>query len=179
MQTEQPSATILKRQRVLIADEQPHSRRFILELCRSLGLVELAAAQSSDDVISTLERAEYDVLLCVWGRSLDASQLTRRIRADSTKRYQRIRIAVMRMAATVPDVLLVRDSGADEFLSMPLTQGSMLGALHRLSSRPQHFVDCEVYKGPCRRRRQKEWDNERRRIEGGQRGADAGTAMAE
>ena len=158
-------ATILKSQRVLIADEQPQSRRFILDLCRTLGLVELATAQSSEHAVSTLEQAPFDVLLCVWGRGLDAPLLTRRIRADSAKSYQRIRIVVLRLAATVPDVQAVRDAGADEFLSMPLTRGSMLAALHRVSSRPQHFVDCDVYKGPCRRRRRLEWDDERRRVE--------------
>lgn len=177
MQQAQSEAKILKAQRVLIADEQPHSRRFILDLCRSLGLVEMATAQSSEQAVSALEQAPFDILLCVWGRGLDAPQLTRRIRADSTKRYQCVRIIVLRLAATVPDVQSVRDSGADEFLAMPLTQGSMLAALHRVTSTPQHFVDCEVYKGPCRRRRQKDWDNERRRIEANQSGADTGTAL--
>jgi len=159
----------LKEQRVLVAEEQPHSRKFILDLCRSLGLVEIAAVQSSEQVLSALEQAPWDILLCAWSRSLDAPQLTRRIRTDNAKSYQRIRIIVLRLDATATDVMAVRDSGADEFLTMPLSQGSMLSALARVTSRPQHFVDCEVYKGPCRRRRRLEWDNERRRIEADER----------
>jgi hypothetical protein len=62
------------------------------------------------------------------------------------------------------DVGAARDSGADEFVVLPLSQGSLLGAIQRVSSTLQHFVDCEVYKGPCRRRRRAHWESERRRI---------------
>lgn len=159
----------LKDRRVLIVDEHPHSLRFLQELCRSFGLNEIASAQTVDQALLKLEQARFDILVCTWGRGVDAIQFTRRIRADGSRPYQKIRIIVLRVEATVADVVAVRDAGADEFLAMPVSQGAFQAALHRVTTAPQHFVDCDVYKGPCRRRRRLAWENERRRVQAKQK----------
>lgn len=154
---------------MLIADESTHSQKFLLDLCRSLGVAEMASARSRELALSQLEHTPCDIFICTWGRNIDAPQLTQHIRSDSAKPYQRIRIIVLRAGATVADVMAVRDSGADEFVAMPLSQGAFLNALNRVATTPQHFVDTDVYKGPCRRRRRLAWEGERRKIEAAER----------
>lgn len=155
----------LKDRRVLIVDEHSHSQKFVFELCRSFGVVEIASAQTSDQALSKLELARFDILICSWGREIDAIQFTRRIRAASSRPYQQVRIIILRIEAKASDVVAARDAGADEFLAMPVSQGAFQAALHRVAFTPQHFVDCEAYKGPCRRRRRLAWESERRRVE--------------
>jgi CheY-like chemotaxis protein len=154
---------------VLIADESTHAQKFVLDLCRFLGVVEMASAPSRELALSKLEQAPWDIFICTWGRNIDAPQLTQHIRSDNSKPYQRVRIIVLRAGATVADVMAVRDSGADEFLAMPLSQGTLLSALNRVATTPQHFVETDVYKGPCRRRRRLAWEGERRNIEAAER----------
>ena len=155
----------LKDRRVLVAVEQPQSQRFLLDLCRSLGIVETAVVQTADQALSRLDYAPFDILICAWTRMLDAPDLTRRIRKHITHDVKRTRIIILRAEATGADVIAVRDSGADEFIAMPLSQGSFQSALQRVATTPQYFVEGSKYKGPSRRRRKLAWENERRQAE--------------
>src|SRR5262245_25726472 len=120
----------LKVHPILIADEQAHSRKFIADLCRSFGANEIVQAGASDQVLTALESKIFDILLCTWGRRLDAPELSRRIRSQTGRPFQKIRIVVLRAEAKAMDVVAARDSGADEFLTMPLSQGPMLSVFH-------------------------------------------------
>lgn len=150
---------------VLIVDDQPQSLRFLHDLCRSLGALDIASAVTAEQALSILERERFDIMICLWCPSLEAAELTKRIRHNDARHVQRVRIVLLRGEATVTDVIAARDCGADEFVAMPLSLGSFEGALYRVTTRPQHFVEMAGYRGPCRRRRRVIWETERRKVE--------------
>jgi DNA-binding response OmpR family regulator len=155
----------LSERHVLIVDEQPQSLRFLHDLCRSLGALDIRGAGTAEQALSVLEQERFDIVICLWCPSLDAAELTKRIRHNDARHVQRVRIVLLRSEATVTDVIAARDCGADEFVAMPLSLGSFEGALHRVTTRPQHFVEMADYRGPCRRRRRLIWETERRKVE--------------
>jgi len=169
----------LKPHRILIVDELAPSRKFIADICRSFGAIHIGAVDSSDRAFSALEQNNWDILVCKWGDQVVAPALLKRIRFASGRHFQRIRVVVLRPGAKAVDVEVARDAGADQFVMIPVARGPMLAAFHRVTSEPQHFVDSETYKGPCRRRRRAAWEKERRKVAASSNAsATAGAAIA-
>jgi hypothetical protein len=50
-------------------------------------------------------------------------------------------------------VLSGRDAGVDEFLAKPISPLAMRQRLEMVVETPRPFIDCSVYLGPCRRRK--------------------------
>ncbi len=139
----------------LIVDSNNFSRGLIGEILRSLSLTNISSARSEDVAATFLLERPIDVLLVSWedGDALNGPDFVRHLRRFEDDRIRRLPVIFLTSALTRQMVLNGRDAGVDEFLAKPISPLAMRQRLEMVIETPRPFIDCSVYLGPCRRRK--------------------------
>jgi CheY-like chemotaxis protein len=139
----------------LIVDSNNFSRGLIGEILRSLNLTNISSARSEEMAANFLLDRPIDVLLVSWedGDTLDGLAFVRSLRRFEDDRIRRLPVVFLTSALTRQMVLSGRDAGVDEFLAKPISPLAMRQRLEMVIETPRPFIDCSVYLGPCRRRK--------------------------
>jgi response regulator RpfG family c-di-GMP phosphodiesterase len=140
---------------VLVADANNFSRGLIGEILRSLNVANFSSARTDEMAKSFLVDRPIDVLLVSWeeGDSFDALKFVREMRRMEDDRIRRLPVVLVTSGLTRQLVISGRDAGVDEFLAKPISPLAMKQRLEMVVETPRPFVDCAVYLGPCRRRK--------------------------
>jgi CheY-like chemotaxis protein len=140
---------------VLVIDANNFSRGLIGEILRSLNVTNISSARSEEMAAAFLIEREIDVILLSWeeGDSIDGLNLVRKIRKIEDDRLRRLPVIFITSGLTRQMVLSGRDAGVDEFLAKPISPIAMRQRLEMVTETPRPFIDCNVYLGPCRRRK--------------------------
>lgn len=139
----------------LVIDSSGFSRTLIGDILRSLDVGDVASARTEEEATTHLAGRPCDLVLISWeeGDALDGLGLSRRLRRVHFDRLRRIPILFVTSALTRQLVIDGRDAGVDEFLAKPISPLAMRQRLEMVVETPRPFVDCSVYLGPCRRRK--------------------------
>jgi CheY-like chemotaxis protein len=139
----------------LIVDSNNFSRGLIGEILRSLNLTNISSARSEEVAANFLIDRPIDVLLVSWedGDALNGLSFVRQLRHFEDDRIRRLPVVFLTSALTRQMVLSGRDAGVDEFLAKPISPLAMRQRLEMVIETPRPFIDCSVYLGPCRRRK--------------------------
>jgi len=139
----------------LVIDSNGFSRTLIGDILRSLDVGDVASARTEDEATTHLAGHACDLVLVSWeeGDALDGLGLCRRLRRGHFDRLRRIPILFVTAALTRQLVIDGRDAGVDEFLAKPISPAAMRQRLEMVIETPRPFVDCAVFIGPCRRRK--------------------------
>ena len=140
---------------VLVADANTFSRNLIGEILRSLDVTNISSARSEDSAASFLIDSAPDIILLSWeeGDSFNGLNFVRKLRREKDRRLSRLPVVLITASLTRQMVMNGRDAGVDEFLAKPISPLAMRQRLEMVIETPRPFVDCSVFIGPCRRRK--------------------------
>ena len=140
---------------VLVADANTFSRNLIGEILRSLDVTNISSARSEDSAASFLIDSAPDIILLSWeeGDSFNGLNFVRKLRREKDRRVSRLPVVLITASLTRQMVMNGRDAGVDEFLAKPISPLAMRQRLEMVIETPRPFVDCSVFVGPCRRRK--------------------------
>lgn len=165
---------------VLVLDPNSFSRGLISEILRNLNVTSITPARDADTAMPYLAERPIDVVLVSWEEAdpLNGLAFIRRVRQLEDNRQRQIPIILVTAGLTRQLVLAGRDAGADEFLAKPISPAALQQRLQMVIETPRPFIDCAVFLGPCRRRKNPaDYYGEKRRA--GERGDDAPTPMVD
>jgi CheY-like chemotaxis protein len=140
---------------VLVADANNFSRGLIGEILRSLNVSNISSARNEEMAKNFLIDRPVDVILLSWEESdsFDGLKFVREMRHFEDERIRRLPVVLITAGLTRQMVINGRDAGVDEFLAKPISPLAMRQRLEMVVETPRPFVDCSVYLGPCRRRK--------------------------
>ncbi len=140
---------------VLVVDANNFSRGLIGEILRSLNVTNISSARSEEMADAFLIDRPVDVILLSWeeGDSINGLSFVRRLRKQEDDRLRRLPVVLITAGLTRQMVIAGRDAGVDEFLAKPISPIAMRQRLEMVVETPRPFIDCNVYLGPCRRRK--------------------------
>lgn len=140
---------------VLVVDSNNFSRGLIGEILRSLNVTNISSARSEEMADAFLIDRPVDVVLVSWeeGDSFNGLSFVRKLRRLEDDRLRRLPVIFITAGLTRQMVLNGRDAGVDEFLAKPISPLAMRQRLEMVVETPRPFIDCNVYLGPCRRRK--------------------------
>ncbi len=141
--------------RALVLDPNAFSRGLICDIMRGLDVVNVVPVRSEEEALERLGRAPFDVMLIAGeeGDTLNALEFTYRLRRSRDETLRRLPVILVKSGLNRQHLVDGRDSGVDEFLSKPISPAAMRQRLGMVIETPRPFVDCRVYVGPCRRRK--------------------------
>jgi CheY-like chemotaxis protein len=140
---------------VLVLDANNFSRGLIAEILRSLSVSNIHSARSEDVAVNFLIERPIDLILLSWeeGDAVDGPKFVREMRRMGDERLRRLPIVLITAGLTRQMVINGRDAGVDEFLAKPISPLALRQRLEMVIETPRPFIDCSVYLGPCRRRK--------------------------
>ena len=140
---------------MLVADANNFSRGLIGEILRSLNVTNISSARTEEMAGDFLIDRPIDVILLSWeeGDAFDGLTFVREMRRVEDDRIRRLPVVLITSGLTRQMVINGRDAGVDEFLAKPISPLAMRQRLEMVVETPRPFVDCSVYLGPCRRRK--------------------------
>jgi len=140
---------------VLVADANNFSRGLIGEILRNLNVTNIYSARSAEIAAGMLLDREVDIILLSWddGDAFDALSFVRALRRIEDDRLRRLPLVLITSGLTRQLVISGRDAGVDEFLTKPISPMALRQRLEMVVETPRPFIDCSVYLGPCRRRK--------------------------
>jgi CheY-like chemotaxis protein len=140
---------------VLVLDANTFSRGLICEILRSLDVTNVHGARDEMSAMHLLYDQPIDLILISSdeGDSVDALGAIRNLRRLPNDRLRRLPVVLVTAGLTRQLVINGRDAGADEFLAKPISPVAMRQRLEMVIETPRPFIDCSVFVGPCRRRK--------------------------
>lgn len=140
---------------VLVVDTNSFSRGLIGEILRNLNVTNISSARDAEIAATYLIDRPIDVILVSWEESdaFDGLGFIRSIRRMTDDRLRRLPVILVTSGLTRQLVIAGRDAGADEFLAKPISPAALQQRLSMVIETPRPFVDCSVFLGPCRRRK--------------------------
>jgi len=140
---------------VLVVDANTFSRGLIADILRSLNVTNITSARNEDMANTFLIERPTDVIMLSWeeGDSIDGLSFVRQLRKNEHDRLRRLPVVLITAGLTRQMVINGRDAGVDEFLAKPISPMALSQRLEMVVETPRPFVDCNVFLGPCRRRK--------------------------
>jgi CheY-like chemotaxis protein len=139
----------------LVVDANSFSRGLIGEILRNLNVTNISSARDTDLAHTFLIDRPIDVVLVSWEETdaFNGLDFIRSIRRLEDNRMRRLPVVLVTAGLTRQLVIAGRDAGADEFLAKPISPAALQQRLQMVIETPRPFVDCSVFLGPCRRRK--------------------------
>jgi CheY-like chemotaxis protein len=140
---------------VLVADANNFSRGLIAEILRTLNVTNISAARTEEMALGLLVDRPIEVILLSWeeGDVFDGLGFVRSLRRIGDERLRRLPVIFITSTLTRQTVIAGRDAGVDEFLAKPISPLALRQRLEMVVETPRPFIDCSVFIGPSRRRK--------------------------
>lgn len=140
---------------VLAVDAANFSRGLIADILRNLDVTDISGARDGTSAYNFLLERPIDVVIVSWEENdaLDGLGFVRELRRLNNEALRRLPVIFVTSGLTRQMVIRGRDAGVDEFLARPISPVAMQQRLQMVIETPRPFVDCAVYVGPCRRRK--------------------------
>lgn len=137
---------------VVIADDHRTSREIVVSALRSVGVRNIFQAEDGGKAFNLICDRQPDVAFLDLEMPHDGIRVLRAVRRSPQSPNFRLPVIVMTAQADKPTIMMVRDAGATEIISKPLTLEKICSRVKAVFARPRPFVVCDAYIGPCRRR---------------------------
>lgn len=138
---------------LLVVDDEPLMRKLIKSMLNSLGVKKIVLAASGEEALSALRSNPIDIVTCDYDmQPMNGTELVRRLRCDHSHPARKVPIVMVTANAQREVVIDARDSGANEYITKPLSANALKSRLVRALVYEQPFIDIQKYAGPDRRR---------------------------
>jgi len=149
---------------VAVIDDNAYMLRIVKELLEVLGIRLVSTYSEVEEAIQSMREAVPDLVITDWEmRPSGGLDLIRVLRDPDKSPHPFVPIIVMTAHTTKQCVELARDVGATDFIAKPLSMKRLYDRLINMVDHPRPFVECEVYFGPDRRRKERDFEGEDRR----------------
>jgi len=139
---------------MLVVDDNPHMRRLIAEIVRSLGVIHVHEAGDGAEALDVLRRQPVDIIFTDLSMEpVDGIDFVRLLRNAPDSKAPMTPVIMITGHSTLAKVAEARDAGVNEFLSKPITARAVLQRISWVVDHPRPFIRCEDYFGPDRRRK--------------------------
>ncbi len=140
---------------VLVIDASNFNRGLIADILRNLEVTNITGARDETSAASALFEQAFDLVIvsCEENDGFDGLGFVRQLRRVAEDRMRRLPVVFVTSGLTRQMVIRGRDAGVDEFLGRPISPVAMQQRLQMVIETPRPFVDCAVFVGPCRRRK--------------------------
>ncbi|WP_417514808.1 response regulator [Minwuia sp.] len=148
---------------ILIADENDGSRRILNELLHAIGARDLHATSTFDLTQQFIKSEPVDLFICDSHLGGDrGAALIKEIRSIEGHPNGKIPMLLTCSHTRLRDLREARDCGVNMLLAKPYSVSSLYDRLAWIAHRPRPFVWAEGYKGPDRRFKDDEVEEDRR-----------------
>lgn len=149
---------------VLFVDENKSMHMFMRSLLLSMNIVNIRGCYDTDTCIELMAEEPPDIVMTdILFRDCDGLDLIRRIRQAENGVDRYTPILVLTGQTNMSDVLAARDAGTTEFLTKPVSVGSLHDRLVWMVENPRPFIKASGFVGPDRRRAMRGYEGMERR----------------
>lgn len=146
----------LARTSILLADDSPFMLELMTAVLKAFGATRIQRAANGEQALQMIQDRTFNVVVADWQMEpMDGLSFLKRLRRLRGTAHRMP--VVMCTAYTDRDrVLMLRDAGANEVLTKPVSPAAVYEKVVRALFHPRPFVVSDAYIGPDRRRRQTE-----------------------
>lgn len=139
--------------RVLVVDDEPMMRKLITFMLSRMGVEDVLLADSGPEALKILQSHTVDVITCDYNMEpMNGTEMVRKLRRDPSHPARRVPIVMVTANVELEVVISARDSGANEYVTKPLSANALKSRLVRALTDDRPFIDDPSYAGPDRRR---------------------------
>jgi CheY-like chemotaxis protein len=143
-----------ERLRILVVDDNVHTRKLVIAILQAFGVVQILEADSGEHAWTALRESNPDVVLLDWVmEGMSGIELAKTIRSNPACPNPFVPVIMLTGHTSAEHVREARDAGINEFIAKPVSVKTMMSRLMAVIEHPRPFVRTNSYFGPCRRRR--------------------------
>lgn len=136
----------------LIVDDSRFARTTVKNVLHVLGIRNVSEAEDAAQALIMVEKQGVDVVIVDFEMpGMNGAEFTWRLRRSKTERIQQTPIIMISNHADETHIRQAINSGVNEFLPKPFSQGGLYARLRRAAVNPKPFIVAEGYVGPDRR----------------------------
>ena len=144
----------LDRLKVLIVDDNKHTRLLLAQILRSLGITQTIEAADGVEGLAALRNHAVDIVLTDLAMEpMNGIEFVRSLRTGPDSPGPMLPVIMITGHATMKRLQEARDAGVNEFMAKPITARGVLERLALVIDHPRPFIGSDDYFGPDRRRR--------------------------
>lgn len=145
-------------QSILIMDESRYYARMLRSLLLAFEIPEVEAYYSMPKALEALESHYYDLIIVDWPQNEENPlSIVADIRKGMGVCEQNMPIILCTAHTSRSKVTFARDVGVTEILLKPISPEQLMAKMMNACFKNRLFVESKDYKGPCRRRRDKDF----------------------
>ena len=149
---------------VLIVATASHARAAIRRMVMELGVRNIAESSTTSDAMERINTIRPHIILCDWEvEPLSALEFCRAVRESGDIRDRNVPFIALADQLREEHVFTGRDKGITEILVKPFSLRTLALRVSTSVERPRDFVETDIFIGPDRRRREKNWRGPERR----------------
>lgn len=137
----------------VVASDEKSSRGILVDILRAAGMRDIRPAVDGAAALDAVSQRVPSFVTIDFELSRDGATALRRIRKNADDLVRRVPVLVVTSMATRTIVAAVRDAGANEVITKPLTAAKVIGRISALLLHPRPFIESVTYTGPDRRRK--------------------------
>ncbi len=150
------ASSYLQNIHILVAEDNPFSRRIVEEILKILGATHITFARDGGEAWETIKQTMPDLVLLDWEMApVDGLAFLNRVRHDPDSPNPYLPIVMITGYSDRWHVFGARDAGVNEYVIKPMSAKTLLGRIQAVVERPRRFVRIGKFFGPDRRRRDK------------------------
>lgn len=139
---------------IIVADEQGHVRRLVVEVLRTEGFNNVWVARDGEELLTKVVEAAPKVVFAMADLpKISGIEFVRTIRHGYQQVNRSMSVILMTNQPTVSGLDEMRKAGVDEVLVCPFSANALMARLESVLLRPRRFIESANYRGPCRRRK--------------------------
>lgn len=138
--------------KVLIVDDNRHSRLLLAQILRAVGPTHVIEAEDGEAGLAAMRVHAVDVVLTDLAMEpMDGVAFVRRLRRSPDAPM--VPVIMVTAHSTLKHIQEARDAGVNEFVTKPITARAVIERLQQALGHARPFVRTDGYVGPDRRRR--------------------------
>lgn len=154
----------LDKLKFLIADDNAHMRKLLAVMLRAFGATDIMEASNGEEAWTMFRNSRTDIVIVDWQLGdISGIEVINRIRNAPDTPNAFVPIVMLTGHSHADHVRIARDSGANEFITKPVSVKGLQAKLTSLIENPRPFVKTPTYFGPCRRRHNLPYPGKERR----------------
>jgi DNA-binding response OmpR family regulator len=136
----------------VVASDEKSSRSVFVDILRAAGMRDIRQAVDGAAALDAVSQRVPSFVTIDLALSRDGATAVRHIRKNVSGPIRRVPVLVVTTMVTTTIVAAVRDAGANDVITKPLTAGKVIGRISALLQHPRPFIEAATYRGPDRRR---------------------------
>ena len=151
--------------KVLYVDPNERSHAVVRTILNAMEIKKCNSLLESAELFKELSRRPPDILITEYKLDdIDGIELIRRVRQDDKAPDHYLPIILLTGHTERRIVAGARDAGVHHVLAKPISIRQFYSAISWLITNPVPFIQCGEYYGPDRRRKERPFDGEERRV---------------